>query len=135
MNEEQKQSEPTQPGVTYQEVTAVTDYLDELEALLGLGDANGYSFRPTRHSYQKARRYLRDASDTMGHVFPRPSFAPDGEGGIDIEWTRNDRQVTLSCRAGANEQDHIYWQEGGEYDANEASLSVLQNKLDWLNDA
>ena len=134
MNEEQKQSS-SQPGATYQEVTAVTDYLDELEALLELEGANGYSFRPTQHSYQNAKRYLRDVSDTMGHLFPRPSFAPDGERGIDIEWAKNDRHVTLSCRAGAIEQDHIYWQEGADYDANEASLSVLQNRLDWLNDA
>jgi hypothetical protein len=118
------------------EITDTIDFIDELDALLKAENTNGYTFCPTGWAYQNAKQALEQVSALMGRLFPTPSFIPDGEGGIDIEWERKGRKVSLSCRAGANQRDFIYWKEnGGRYDGDEFSLDLLQDKLIWLNNA
>src|SRR5437660_2457458 len=105
-HEKQETARSTLIGVLDSEELRGPDFIGELEALLALGNANGYTFRATHHAYQNAKSYLENASAVMSTLFPRPSLTPDGEGGIDVEWTNRDREVTLSCRSGANQQDY-----------------------------
>jgi hypothetical protein len=79
--------------------------------------------------------YLEAAASILGASFPVPEFVPDGEGGIDIEWSKNARRLTLSCRAYATHNDYLYWEEDGNYDARDITLSLLIERLRWLNNA
>jgi len=124
--------------VAYRTFAASTDtipFLSELDRMLGLENANGYTFQATTKAHEHAKIFLKDAQAILGASLPRPSFMPDGEGGIDIEWDRGDRNVTLSCRGRANQIDFIYWEENGAYDGHDASLALLISKLNWLADA
>ncbi len=64
----------------------------------------------------------------MGPLFLRPEFVPDGEGGIDIEWVNGDKKMTLSCRGSSTQNDYIYWEQGGEYEAKDISFSRLASQ-------
>ncbi|SRR5712692_1120319 len=111
----------------------VTRLRNQLEALLDVDDANGYRFRPTGYAYQNAQAYLEGLGNLVEPLyFGSPSLTSDGEGGIDIEWEGNGRQVTLSCRAGNNQQDFLYRQEGDSYEARDLTPDTLQETLIWL---
>jgi hypothetical protein len=110
-------------------------FLVELDRMLMLENANGYTFQATTKAHEHAKIFLEAAKALLGQSLIRPSFMPDGEGGIDIEWERGDRNVTLSCRGRANQNDFIYWEENGDYDGRDASLALLIKKLIWLADA
>jgi hypothetical protein len=103
--------------------------------MLGLPNTNGYTLQPTTKAYEHAKAFLKNAQAILGPRLPRPSFMPDGEGGIDIEWERGDRNVTLSCRGRADQTDFIYWEENGDYEGRDATLALLIVKLPWLADA
>ncbi len=111
----------------------------DLESLLANENTNGYVFRPTGHAYHNARHWIKTAYGLMGNLYFRPSFTPDGEGGIDIQWTYKEKEVSFSCRAKAEYQDYIYWQSEDDYGAIEVSLETyqkarlnLKDRLEWL---
>jgi hypothetical protein len=107
----------------------------ELDALLTAENVDGYVFQPSIHAHRHAKAYLSVASRIMKQFFPRPELISDGEGGIDIEWTKNARKVSLSCRGTDAQSDYIYWEEGGNYDARDFALLLLIYRLNWLNHA
>jgi hypothetical protein len=106
--------------------------MDELDSLLDNSNSGDYIFRPTLYAYRSARQWLLEAYAFMGHRFIRPSLVPDGEGGIDIEWAYKRREVLLSCRARPIQRDYIYYQEGEQYNAKDASSEYLKDRLSWL---
>lgn len=115
---------------------AATDtlgFLPQLNALLTVENANGYTFQASPYAYENAKSYVQIARAILGLSFISPEFIPDGEGGIDIEWNNDNRNVTLSCRGTDTQNDYIYWEEDGAYDARDASLALLIHRLNWLN--
>lgn len=125
------------PGGYYRTAfsSADTDSLSfqrELDALLAAENVDGYVFQSSIHAHKHAQAYLSRANRLLKDAFPRPELVSDGEGGIDIEWTKNARKVTLSCRGNSAQCDYIYWEENGEYDARDYSLLRLIHSLTWL---
>jgi hypothetical protein len=106
-----------------------------LDELLTLENTNGYTFQASEKAYRSAREYIEVASAELGSSFLEPEFVPDGEAGIDIEWNRAQRTLTLSCRGSGAQKDYIYWEENGSYEVKDASLSLLINRLEWLSQA
>ncbi len=115
--------------------TSTTPFQSALDELLTLENVDGYTFQACLRARVHAELYLEAGTAIMGTDFPAPEFIPDGEGGIDIEWNRNQRTVTLSCRGNASQDDYIYWEENGEYEAKDATLTRLIHRLNWLNNA
>jgi hypothetical protein len=115
--------------------TNTAPYLSALNELLTLENENGYTFQACLRAHRHAEIYLEAATAIIGADFPAPEFVPDGEGGIDIEWSNNARHLTLSCRATAGQNDYIYWEENGVYDAKDFSLALLISQLKWLTHA
>lgn len=107
----------------------------DLDALLVAENSNGYTFQASTYAYNHAKAYLEVARSILGRAFPQPEFISDGEGGIDIEWRRNTRTLTLSCRGNDFQRNYLYWEENGKYGAKDVSLTLLVTRLDWLNDA
>lgn len=113
--------------------TDILGFLPQLDSLLTAENAHGYTFQASTRAYDNTRGTLETASALLGRAFPIPRFMPDGEGGIDTEWSKGDRNLTLSCRGRENQEDFLYWEEGGQYDGDSASLDLLIEKLGWLN--
>lgn len=104
--------------------------IKELEALLTLENYNGLTLQASQSAYENARRFIENAGNGM--ILPKPEITPDGEGGIDIEWENRGRHLALSCRAEPN-QDFISWRESeGRYEGNEATETLLIDRLNWL---
>src|SRR6266404_6623902 len=76
--------------------TNTSPFLSDLDELLTLENGNGYTFQASLRAHSHAEAYLEAATAILGDAFPFPEFIPDGEGGIDIEWTKNSRRLTLS---------------------------------------
>lgn len=117
--------------------TDAIPFLPELDRMLTLENANGYHFQASPKAHSHAKAYLEVAyaiASLCDARLPRPRFMPDGESGIDIEWEKGARNLTLSCRGLDHQQDFIYWEENGAYDGKDASLTLLMDKLDWLRD-
>jgi hypothetical protein len=115
--------------------TSTVPYLPALNDLLTLENRNGYTFQACLRAHAHAEVYLEAATAILGDKFPAPEFVPDGEGGIDIEWSKNARRLTLSCRATEDQNDYIYSEENGVYDARDFTLALLITRLHWLNAA
>ena len=68
--------------------------------------------------------------------FPRPRIAPDGEGGIRLNWIQPERELRLVLPATPDQRKYIYHQAGreyaAEYDVSEATLAYW---LRWLMNA
>ena len=65
--------------------------------------------------------------------FPvKPQFIPDGEGGLDIEWHRGSKQVSVSCRAQTEEEVYVYYQWGEETGTLDYTPDNLKDRLQWL---
>ena len=115
--------------------SAATDTISfrpQLDELLTVENAHGYAIQASTRAHSNTLTYLEPASASLGRLFPKPEFIPDGEGGIDTEWENGRRNLTLSCRGRDNQADFIYWEENGDYDGAEASLELLLDKLEWL---
>jgi hypothetical protein len=110
--------------------------LDELDELRHNQDRDGYIFRPTPYAFEHARRWMISAHSLVEQELPSPTFVPDGEGGIDIEWVAGGCEVSLSCRAFPTlKGNYIYWQDTDDYDAETVTLSGLLERLSWLLDS
>lgn len=108
---------------------AISDSLDELRHNQ---DRDGYVFRPTPYALEHARRWAINVHSVLD-ALPVPDFVPDGEGGVDIEWTVDERLVCLSCRAFPTlKGNYFYWQGTNEYDAEAVTPPGLLRRLQWL---
>lgn len=93
-------------------------------------DEEGYIFKPESIATNRAITYVLKAYRVPS--FSRPKIEPDGEGGIVLDWRRNDRIVRLALRAKPNQRDYIYYQSKCEHSAKAASLPFLLDRLHWL---
>ena len=111
-------------------------FIRDLDALLTLEKSNGYTFQATPHAYTRAKTYMRVLTH-FARPLPRPEFAPDGEGGIDIEWELGSKRFAISCRATSDQQDCLYWRDldKGGYQATEVTLGGMMNRINWIRSA
>jgi hypothetical protein len=110
--------------------------LSEITALENNKNVEGYVFKPTPHALRTAKFYIEKIYSKMGEAFPRPSFIPDGEGGIDIEWSAGTNELTLSCRAQTEQEDFLYVRKGdARYTELDLSSTKLYKHLKELNNA
>jgi hypothetical protein len=110
--------------------------LNEITALEDNENVEGYIFKPTDHAVRTAKFYIEKIYSKMGESFPRPSFIPDGEGGIDIEWSVGRNELTLSCRAKTEQEDFLYVKKGDiRYTELDLSSTKIYKQLKELNNA
>lgn len=130
---------PFRKTYTYEFRSADTDtigFIRDLDSLLTLENANGYTFQASVHAYNRAKTYMRVLAHFI-RPLPRPEFVPDGEGGIDIEWEHGSKRFAISCRATPDQQDCLFWRdlnEGG-YQASEVTVGRIVDRIDWLRSA
>jgi hypothetical protein len=84
-------------------------FIRELDSIMARGGRNNGRVGLTVDAYRKAVgliTYLYSRLDS--DAFPDPSFIPDGEGGIDIEWESDGKEIMMSCRAKPEDTGFIY---------------------------
>lgn len=91
-------------------------------------------FRPSKYAYRTAWWLLQEAYIYLTDSFPEPSIAPDGEGGISIDWTNDGRLVRLDIPMSSLRRAYVYYEHGQDHGVvYELSAKVLANWLNWLN--
>lgn len=104
----------------------------ELEELNNNENTEDFIMKPTTLALSRAEFKVQSVYRLMGDSFFAPVITPDGEGGIDLEWTRGERTLLLGCRADFEQRDYIYHQSANEYDSKQYSLNYLKDRLFWL---
>lgn len=105
---------------------------NKLTALLDNQNAEGYTFKLTGHAFLSAWDLLVKMHLFLGDRFTTPSIVSDGEGGVDIEWTRNDKEVLMGIRGDTCKDDFVYFQQGASYGGENLSLPYIKDRLEWL---
>src|SRR5258708_2161661 len=57
-----------------------------------------------------AKFFIYETYVKMPGTFPVPVFIADGEEGLVLSWSVNERQVRLSCRGEAEQENYLYYE-------------------------
>ena len=112
-----RKDEPLPPVDTPQRKSA--DALDEavrigkgilrdLDALREAQDAPDFTRRPTDEAYKAARKSLKVAYTHYIGAAPSPAIAPDGDGGLVVEWKSGKREVRLVVPPDEVEKSYVF---------------------------
>lgn len=83
----------------------------------------------TGFAFLTARATLRVAYSVLGATLPPPALAPDGVGGIRIEWARPDRNVRAVIPYSNEQRSYIYYQLGDQSGIDKLSGVQLAERL------
>lgn len=107
----------------------------ELNELREGPENDGYgTLRPTRHAYRVTCELLVDAAIAAAkenRQIPAGCVSTDSQGGVRIEWVREQRSVHLVVPSSEEDDGYIYHEVGADYGTEEASASRLAH---WLRD-
>ncbi|HZI19951.1 MAG TPA: hypothetical protein VEY09_15310 [Pyrinomonadaceae bacterium] len=107
-----------------------SNVLRDLEVMLYEEDEPDFRHSLTRHAYDIACQVIKDAYTHYIGSAPIPTIAPDGDGGVRIEWQSNRRVVRLIVPDSDNEESYVYSKGGGPSDIDEpASGLALARRL------
>ena len=147
----QQTADPTRPGTarpvrerpvsatapSAQRVAVLTAYVGFLEDILDICEEDQAQGTPaseatTGRALYEAEAFLRTARE-VGVLMPGNAY-PDGEGGLQLEWKQNERQVRVLFDRADGREDYLYWQDGNDRHAVEAPLTHerLWRWLHWL---
>lgn len=82
--------------------------LRELEALREAQDAPDFTRRPTDEAYNAAHESLKAAYTHYIGSAPTPALAPDGDGGVVVQWKSGKREVSLVVPLTGIEKSYIF---------------------------
>lgn len=87
---------------------------------------------PSQNIIRQIAELLYIANTNLGYEMTLPKFvAPDGEGGIRIEWRLNDKHLRLVL---SEKRTYIYFEENHKGDVTpKFGATQLIEKLRWLN--
>jgi hypothetical protein len=106
--------------------------LADLLELKTLVDSEDF-VRPTAYAVDKAIDFCIPSGSLIKAEFPYGSVAPDGDGGIRIEWMEGNKHVRLLVSANADTRPELYYEDRDEYDITPVTeADELAIWLDWL---
>lgn len=79
-----------------------------LEAMLNAQDEPDFIRRPTDYAYDLTRVIIEGAYTHYVGSAPVPTFAPDGDGGIRVEWQAGQRIVRLVVPDSEDAESYVY---------------------------
>jgi hypothetical protein len=86
----------------------VRPILAELDAMLNEKDEPDFLHRPKDYAYDIARKSIKNAYTHYLGSAPSPAVAPDGEGGLIVEWKSGQRVVCLITAPGEDRKSYVY---------------------------
>jgi hypothetical protein len=84
------------------------DILRALEALREAQDAPDFTRRPTDEAYKAVNESLTAAYTHYVGSAPAPALAPDGDGGVVVQWKSGKREVSLVVPPSGVEKSYIF---------------------------
>lgn len=104
--------------------------LNDLEELGKEEDEPDFRHRPTYYAYRATRQIIKTAYTHYVASAPLPAIAPDGDGGVIVEWQSDRRVVRLVVPANKDESVYVYHRGSGPSDIdNPASGLILAQRL------
>jgi hypothetical protein len=104
--------------------------LNDLEAMLEEQNEPDFCHRPTMDAYDVAQQIIKNSHTHYIGSVPTPTIAPDGDGGIRIEWQLGRRIVRLVVPASKDEKPYVYSRRDGPSDIDEpATGEELSRRL------
>jgi hypothetical protein len=94
------------------------------------------TLRPTKYAFDEATRLLVDAAIVAAgehRQIPRGCVSTDADGGVRIEWVRNDASVHLVVPSTGEAAPYIYHEVGSDYgteDARDVRLAFWLRRID-----
>jgi hypothetical protein len=82
--------------------------LRDLGAMREEEDEPDFMHRPTDDAYDLARRFIERVYTHCVDSAPVPAVAPDGDGGVIVEWQSGRRTVRLVVPASKDENSYVY---------------------------
>jgi hypothetical protein len=109
-------------------IPAQLKILDELAELNTLDEG----FRPTEHAGATATDLITSLY-CVSASFPLPSIAPDGDGGILLNWENKARILRLVIPDSPQRKGYLYHEDGQSYSAEyDLSIDSIKFWLRWL---
>lgn len=79
----------------------------------------------TKHAFSMTLELLEYANVVLGADLPRTLLAPDGDGGIRVEWFLDDRSLRVIVPADSEQTAYVYRRLGRESDIQPFSKSLV----------
>ena len=102
---EKSQATVGEPRVT---TTNLESVLRDLDSMLDEEDETDFRNTPSAYAHQLARQIISDTHTHYVGASPIPGIAPDGEGGLVVEWKRDKLIVRLIISTDKNGRSYIY---------------------------
>jgi hypothetical protein len=80
----------------------------DLESMLKEEDEPDFKHKPTDDAYKLARKTLKSAYTHFVGSAPLPAIAPDGGGGLIVEWESGEREVRLISAYNKEHKSYMY---------------------------
>jgi hypothetical protein len=84
------------------------ELLRELEAMLEEEDEPDFLHRPTKYAYDTALESIENAYTHYLCSAPAPATAPDGDGGLIVEWKSGQHEVRLIVAPSEDQKSYVY---------------------------
>lgn len=137
MAQEPRKSEGLQARVIkYEDDLSITfSEIDELKRCDNEEDGD-YIFKPSDYSENFVKDLLSSTYKLLSFSPPLPSVSSDGDGGLRIEWEKNNRDLRLVCPSKEEKEKYIYFEDGDESKIEKnIDEKTLASLLQWLNNA
>ena len=88
------------------------NFNSEIACLTNEPDEDDFTSRPTDYSVRLAETTISDAYNLLKRMPPLPSVAPDGRGGLSIQWKDGRKDVRLVVPENTDRKAYIYRRNG-----------------------
>jgi phage terminase small subunit len=109
---------------SWRKVSTVTD---DLVALVE--EEKGSDQPITAHTFCKALNLLRTTYKELGGAVPAPAIAPDGDGGIVMEWFHGSDSVKAIVSRESTKRSYIYYKADSESAIEDLSGEELASRI------
>jgi hypothetical protein len=100
--------QPKSPAPTKEAKSDVRPILDELEVMRTEQDEPDFIHSVKDHAYEIARPVIESAYTHYLGSTPTPAIAPDGDGGLIVEWRSGECEVRLIAAHSKEHKSYIY---------------------------
>lgn len=125
---------PDELGITIRHLSVI---LRELIDLRNGPERDDYGMlRPAKFAFDAASQLLVDAAmvaATEGRQIPLGCVSTDSQGGVRVEWVRDDSSVHLAVPATNAKSAYIYHEAGNRYATEDATSERLAHWLREIN--
>jgi len=99
--------------------------LSDLDEMRKEEDEPDFRHSPTNDAYSRTRQIIKNAYTHYVASAPVPAIAPDGDGGVIIEWRSERRLVRLVVLGEENQSSYVYSKMDGPSEVNDPATDLI----------